>query len=682
MKNFKSYLLEYLTDGQRDRYKDVHMTDKARADTDHFFGVGNDKIRGEIRHDDKSEIHKQLESHLGRDLSHDEYKSGATKDKYGRDVKIGRLIKDRDLRNQFDQDPSRKIPVGGTKTSTVRGVEVAGQTNSTPDAQHPKGHSWGDISCKNVDTGINKRYLKSEIRQGTVVHFVHDHNGQEIYRATLQPHHNDGGHVAYAVDAEYGVKHPKFTEDAHRVAKELSGKFRTGVYRKDPDVYNDSGQREMSHPNATVDDITHILKHGTENDKDSVVNHPLVNADHITHIMKHEASPGLRAKALHNRSATSEHIMMGLNDPQSHVRRAAIASHPLTAEHISRAIQKDQPVEVRRGAMLDVSATPAHITKVIKHDPDVDVVRQALMHPASEASHITMALKRSEPDIRRAAIKSSEVNSDHIGMAVKDSDDRIVSYAVRHKQALPEHISHVLKHGSRNAIEYALAKDSNAQPEHLGSIINSTDPKTDSTTKYMAALHPNASAKNISDALKLKDPDINHDLAWEKPHLTKEHLDHLVRDSNPDIMRALSRRQDLGHEHISHLLQHGDSSIQRRLAQHPNLAPEHMMHMLDHEPSQVTRSYIFDNSDVPHHVLSHAIHNDPSDMVRTQAIGHKNTHPDDLVHVAKHNEDAFDVATAMHHPNMPSVGLQHIVDRYKKAPLGQQAALLLRNRSQ
>ena len=69
-------------------------------------------------------------------------------------------------------------------------------------------------------------------------------------------------------------------------------------------------------------------------------------------------------------------------------------------------------------------------------------------------------------------------------------------------------------------------------------------------------------------------------------------------------------------------------------------------------------------------------------MVRTQAIGHKNTHPDDLVHVAKHNEDAFDVATAMHHPNMPSVGLQHIVDRYKKAPLGQQAALLLRNRSQ
>jgi hypothetical protein len=66
MLRFKTYLLEYITDDQRNRYKDVHMTDKARAGTDHFFGVGNDKIRGEIEHNEKSEIHKQLENHLGQ----------------------------------------------------------------------------------------------------------------------------------------------------------------------------------------------------------------------------------------------------------------------------------------------------------------------------------------------------------------------------------------------------------------------------------------------------------------------------------------------------------------------------------------------------------------------------------------------------------------------------------------
>ena len=193
MINFKTFLTEYLTPGQRKLYADTQMTEKARADTDHFFGVGNDHVQEDVigLEPDKSEVHRAVERHIGKQIAPNEYVKGVTKDQHGRDVRLGRLIRDDNLRNQFANDNAR---AGSKRTSghymtIVRGTEVAGQTNSQPNTQHPKGHSWGDQSCKNVDTGVNRSYLKHEIMHGTVVVRAHDHTGQEIYRATLRPTH-------------------------------------------------------------------------------------------------------------------------------------------------------------------------------------------------------------------------------------------------------------------------------------------------------------------------------------------------------------------------------------------------------------------------------------------------------------------------------------------------------------
>lgn len=140
-------LMEYLTDDQRKRYKNVEMTTKAREDTDHFFGKDNDEIKEPLKDHvpDKSEVHKKVEHHLGKEIEPEEYKKGITTDKYGRQVKLGKSIKDEKLRTEFANDSTR----AGTKSSknfhvsVVRGTEVAGQTNSAPDKHHPHGHSWG-----------------------------------------------------------------------------------------------------------------------------------------------------------------------------------------------------------------------------------------------------------------------------------------------------------------------------------------------------------------------------------------------------------------------------------------------------------------------------------------------------------------------------------------------------------
>jgi hypothetical protein len=392
-----------LTDEQKKRFARVSMTSKARADTDHFFGKGNDIVYGEIHHDaghheHKSEVHRAVERHLGKEIHHDDYRRGITKDKYGRDVKIGRLIKDEKLRNAFASDPMHEGARKGNifKTSTVRGIEVAGQTNSAPHPLHPKGHSWGELSCKNVDTGSNNQYLKNEIRHGTVVHRVHDHTCQEIYRATLQPHHNEHGHVAYAVDSEYGIKNPAFTKSAHEVVKKLSGEYRPGLFKKHPYVYNDNGITHILHPNATSEHL-----HKTLNDEDSSV----------------------REAAANHSNANEEHLHKALNDKSIYVKVAA-ASHPKANEKQLHKALNDKALEVREAAASHPNANAEHLHKALNNE-EWEVRSFAASHPNANAEHLHKALNDKELQVRKTAASNPNANEEHLHKALNDKHKEV-----------------------------------------------------------------------------------------------------------------------------------------------------------------------------------------------------------------------------------------------------------------
>jgi hypothetical protein len=410
MISFKQYLLEYLTDEQRSRYKNDKMTDKARSDTDHFFGKDNDIIHGEINDDaghlhNKSEIHKAVERHLGKEISTDDYRKGLTNDKYGRQTKIGRLIKDSNLKDQFASDTTREGSKKGStfKTSTVRGTEVAGQTNSAPNKEHPSGHSWGEHSCKNVDDGCNRHYLNDEIKHGTVVHRVHDQDGKEIYRATLQPHHNKEGHVAYAVDSEYGIKHPAFTKSSHEVAKKLSGKDTSGAFKKHEKVYNDNGQEYMLHPNTTKEDLDKAL-----NDEESYIRyiaakHPNATEEHIDKALNDEHQ-WVRSAAASNLNATKEHLDKALNDEHQWVREAAAGNPNVTKEHLDKALN-DSHWGVREAAAGNPNVTKEHLDKGI-NDKQQWVRRAAAKNPNATKEHLDKALNDKDEYVRTAAKKN------------------------------------------------------------------------------------------------------------------------------------------------------------------------------------------------------------------------------------------------------------------------------------
>lgn len=483
MIRFKAFLLEYITDKQRERYKDVEMVPEARSATDHFFGVGNDKIHGEIANDDKSEIHKQLENHLGQTISHEDYNRGMIRDRHNRDVRIGRMVTDHNLRNQFDKDPARKTGAFPSfKTSTVRGIEVAGQTNPSPNAEHPKGHSWADISCKNIENGVNKHYLDDEIRNGTVVHFVHDHNGQEIYRATLHPHVKYNNDVAYSVDAEYGIKHPKFTADAHRVADQLSGEYKPGVFVKVFHVYNDNGQSYMFHPKATPEHI-----------HDELENYPT------------EAET--RAALIHP-SLTPKHVDMMLKNSSAPIKRIAI-KHPFaTKEHIDKALS-DSDWQVRAHSLENPSATAEHVARAFKDDNDM-VKAHALDHSLATAEQVASSQTYPNHIVRAAAARNAKATEDHITKALNDKDSFVRTAAVSNPKATAAHINKGLDD------EYW-------------------------SVSAAAAAHPNANSEHLHKALDSKEY-FTRMAAVDNPNATREHLEKARNDSAPEIRDAARKR--------------------------------------------------------------------------------------------------------------------------------------------
>ncbi len=93
LKQLKLVLNEVLSPEEAKSVQSWPRNAEAHAATDHFFGKDNeDRYTPLEGTTDKSEIHKQIENHLGKQIHINDYKEGKTTDEYNRPVKIGKLL--------------------------------------------------------------------------------------------------------------------------------------------------------------------------------------------------------------------------------------------------------------------------------------------------------------------------------------------------------------------------------------------------------------------------------------------------------------------------------------------------------------------------------------------------------------------------------------------------------------
>jgi len=465
-------LLEKLTPAEEKEASTWERDPKAVAATDHFFGKGNDEISEPLSGTvDKSEIHKAVERHIGQNIESDDYRAGQTTDKYGRKVKIGGILTKSkapsQLINGFANDSTRqgKKQTGLSVRITRSGAGIRNQT--APE------QSWENSSCKNVHTGINRHYLQQETKHGTVVAYLHNHKGEEIARATLQPHINNEGHTAYAVDSYYGLDHEGFKKHAEDLAKRLSGEHKGGslLYTKHPGVYNDNGKSIMLHPNATKDDLNKALDDKNPEVREATAGHPNATSENINKALD-DKDHYVREAAAKNPNANENHINKALDDKDDNVRLAA-TKHPNASEkNINKALD-DKDDFVRGAAAEHPKATNEHIDKAL-NDGESDVRIAAAKNPNANENNINKALDDSDRHVRAAAIRNQNVTNEHINKALDDKNWNVRMAATKHEKATKENLNKALDDKNWN-VRMAAASHPNATKEHLDKALNDED---------------------------------------------------------------------------------------------------------------------------------------------------------------------------------------------------------------
>jgi len=546
MKTFKKFITEELTPEQKNDVDSWAMpTKKTLSHTDHYFGEGNHDIEYPLEGtQDKSEVHKRVEEHLGATISPEEYKGGMTKDKHGRSVRIGGLLTktkaNQDLINDFANDTTRqgKKYTGMTVHVSRHPHRVAGQTSG--------GQSWENESCKNFENGCNRDYLENEVEEGTVVGYLKDHTGKEIARTTFHPYHNEEGHTMHAINSHYGIRHQGFMDEMSKVADKLSGKHKGGnvLYTINPSVYNDNAPTQKIHPAVGEKDLTNIL------------NQKLPENSTGSEEAKHYR---IKKAALNHPKATSEHVGIALNDPDEQLRLTAATHDKITPEQISHVVKNDRSVAVRKQALYN-SNTPKEVLDNIMNDKwgDRNLRNVALLHTNLDSKHITNILsnkdKHSEADYddKMVVMRNPNITSHHIDTALDDRNVEVRQKAIRSPHSSPANIDKAL-----NDHSVEVRKD--------------------------AAVHRGASVENAQKAINDTSDDVRAAAVYRQHEkLTNNDVDKLVSDPSSKVrFQVVDAVKNLAPHHIDKLLSDSEPSIREHAIMHKNATKEHMLKGLD-----------------------------------------------------------------------------------------------------
>lgn len=277
----KKQLNEKLSDDEAEEveYGWDHTRDPHVEDTIDKVFNGKSRIEYPLENTD-SVPHPDVEEHLNNNgIRITDYINGKGKDKYNREVNIGKaLVKTKapdQIKAAYENDPTRQQK--GKQLKVVishRPVDVAGMTS---------GHqSWIDQSCMNFKKGAYRGILPHEVKAGTHVAYLTDTEDQDldrpVARIAIKPFRNESGHIIFRPENKtYGNSNTSFTKSVHDWSEKNYPAEPDTVYEKDKHVYNDTedtysaltkekamsmiDNREPIHGSLSPDTVSHIAHH-------------------------------------------------------------------------------------------------------------------------------------------------------------------------------------------------------------------------------------------------------------------------------------------------------------------------------------------------------------------------------------------------------------------------------------
>lgn len=205
----------------------------------------------------------------GKGFVLEDYVSGTVKDKHNRTMRLGKVLKDPELRKMFEADPSRKAIVSVTKGKKIvclsmHPYDIAGMST---------GRGW--TSCMNLDDGINKEYVREDIKHHTLIAYLIDASDRNITRPLSRVlikrfyMENSKRKFFYGVERVYPAPNDPFISTVQEFVNEnvnkaiLDGESLEGMYKLQEDLYPDSQTNifpQLMYPDSDKETVSNIIK--------------------------------------------------------------------------------------------------------------------------------------------------------------------------------------------------------------------------------------------------------------------------------------------------------------------------------------------------------------------------------------------------------------------------------------
>jgi hypothetical protein len=633
MKSFKQFLLDSLNDKQKEKlgiYWDNTPRTAAKELSKHVLpNDGGGSINVPLSVDTKEDVKHHLEKH-GFELSN--YSEGKAKDKHGREVSIGSVL---------------KSPKTAAPDTLVKGFENDDRSsNITKDTHHilfsnipvhigevSTNKKWN--SCAGLTPagrftpfggGAAAKQIPDAIKAGSHVAYLmpkdkHDANDAAA-RILLHPYHSYGknGAIEHSVlmperkvYSASGGKNSDFHNSLEKFAREKYPMQEGKIYKKDPSVYDDDGQRIRF--NTSPNSVKKILTGGWK--------------EGMTHLSKEAAMQAVQLPAA-SITAVLNHPRTQENWEGVEEGHQAIASHQkLTDAHV------DKLLELGRGTHLagNKKLTKTQVGKIANYRPE-----RFTGESDSEKEVSDMANDAQD----RETIKT------HVTL-IRTHADKIK----------PEHVKTMISHPAITASNLETVARNTSNPEVQKAILE--HPKTDSGALWNIARatknpefhkailnHPKVDADAIGEVARNSTDPEN-----QKEILTKKDEDGRIRSADRSALRAIAENTT-------------DSEMHKAVLKHPNADDSTLRAVAEHTTDPEIHKAILNHhldvgSNVLHTIATHST--DPE--IHKAIVKLPQTMNSTLDTVARYSNDPEVHKAIVNHPIVSSAVLDTVANRSK-----------------
>ena len=579
---------------------------------------GEDHVRIPITNNTQEKVKDHLEKH-GYELS--DYNKGEAKDKHGRTVSIGSVLKGKkteapeDLVKGFENDDrNSKI------TPETHNILFSSNPEHVGECSTNKGwKSCAALTPKGRPTPFGKgaaaRRLKDSIKSGSHVAYLMKKDEADPEKADarilLHPYHtrDKDGNITHSVlmperkvYSKTGGKHSDFHTSLEDFARKTNPMQEGKIYRKDDSVYDDDQQQVRF--NTSSNSVKKILlgKDASNSDKEDAVKSVKLPPKTISSVLNEPQTDSNYEDLRHAHKLIAKH--QKLSDEHF--------NHLLDNGHVEHLSSNDKLTKGQVKKIANYKQTPS-----TSGDSELDHIVNKSLGDSLATAHSNIVAKHHDKlgsdDIhsildtnanREEELKKEGKKVDHAGpiSAMANADNLKLK---------PEHIEKIKKSINPGSKDITGESDDDFDSRtRLG--ITPEDSKKDIHDKLLKILDQPDSILTRSDKLAA----LNH------KDITPEHISKGLDSTVPSIVHAAVRNKNASPENISKALKHPELSVNFEAAEHKNNNEATINQGLRHKNEMVSEESMRHDKATTGNILN-GLKNE-SNRVKIAAAEHRN----------------------------------------------------------